>query len=141
MREILFKSKSQDGSWVEGFLNRGADCQHSAWWIYRPAADPDDRNKIFYCDPSTVRQYVGLKDSLGQRIFEGDIIRAVADVSCIPAGTVGYVAWSTTICGYEIRTAGGAYLLDAECGQSFAVIGNTVDDAQLLRCGDETKEN
>lgn len=134
MREILFKAKStDDGSWVEGYICKGVDSFGAAWWIYRPAADPDHRNDSFYVDPSTVRQFTGLRDRSGARIFEGDILKAAKRMSCIPTGKLGYVKWSDVMCGYEIRTADGAYLLDAECGPSFDIVGNVFDDAALLR--------
>ncbi len=138
MREYIFRGKRvKDGAWVEGSLLTVQISDRCAYLIFGSEfrLDGEDVKSMSHAavDPSTVRQFTGLRDRSGARIFEGDILKAAKRVSCIPTGKLGYAKWSDVMCSYEIRTAGGAYLLDAECGPSFDIVGNVFDDAALLR--------
>ncbi len=66
-REILFRGKRIDnGQWVYGFL-----------WSERviaPESVPGNIDEVVI-DPATVGEYTGLKDTQGNRIFEGDILK------------------------------------------------------------------
>lgn len=67
MREILFKAKRKDnGEWVEGYLWSSRTIGHTS-----PCGNLDE----IVIDPSTVCQYIGLTDSNGKRVFEGDILK------------------------------------------------------------------
>lgn len=68
VREILFRGKTFDNEWVEGFYVN----QFGAHEIY--CLDDSDY-KTRHVDPSTVGQFTGLTDKNGKKIFENDICR------------------------------------------------------------------
>lgn len=112
MREILFRGKtSGNGKWVQG------DLIHY----------PDDRTVIkaeheFWVIPETVRQYTGLTDKNGTKIFEGDIVEF---------GEYRYtVEWKRDRCGFGYEETADRML---ECdGGHCVVIGNVHDNPELL---------
>lgn len=83
MREILFRGKEVDkGEWVEGWYEKTC---YGHWPLAHsiiPAQDAEEgylhHEKV---DPETVGQYTGMNDRNGQKIFEGDYIRAFLPAS------------------------------------------------------------
>lgn len=70
MREILFKGKLIDRSdWVTGFLV--IDKDGTAWIVNNHGASYTWDEVI----PETVCQYIGIKDTVGQMIFENSIMK------------------------------------------------------------------
>ena len=70
MREILFRGKTYDGEWVEGFLFNSQLCR-----IFWATAFKKEEDNIFYCEgkdvnPKTVGQFTGLTDRNGKKIFD-----------------------------------------------------------------------
>lgn len=68
MREILFRGKTNNGEWVEGYYYIGKLSGFPM--IYENKKDGTKKAVL----PETVGQYTGLTKN-GKKIFEGDIVR------------------------------------------------------------------
>lgn len=135
MREILFRGKSEkNGSWIEGSLIVGRDLESGQleYLISPLSAYYTEVKKVI---PSTIRQYTGLTDCKGNKVFEGDIL-----VFCKGATYPYKVIWDGM--GWKIIRADGKRIKEAfECNEIHyvnisEVIGNIHDNPELLG-GDE----
>lgn len=122
MREILFRGKTFDNDWVEGFYVN----QFRAHEIY--CLDDSDY-ETRHVNPSTVGQYTGLTDKNGKKIFEGDVV--VVPLSGKPAkGIVEY--FKTDICGFAVITQPQYSNYVLQKNYAYEVIGNIYDNPELL---------
>lgn len=138
MREILFKGKTEQGEWVEGFYTKG--------FRYPQQEQLNDIIYIFsrklgewgfdyaLVIPETVGQFTGLTDKNGEKIFEGDIVSIKESWGKYAREYREVVKWelngfypfadSPENCGH----CGGAYN-----SSESEVIGNIHDNKELLK--------
>lgn len=158
-REIRFRGKDiKTGEWIEGFyapLHIAMTDNHDKVTGFKeiPSIFNDEsgeRSKGGYwhtVDPNTVGQYVGTKDKTGKRVYEGDIVDAWSAGSHT---THGLIKWG--IDGFFISRCGkygplapwklGPSSIPSEDlkDSSLTVIGNVIDNPELLPCEDEWKK-
>lgn len=140
MREILFRGKDYEGSWVEGdLINKADDGTFIGFDIEENFhSETTYWYKEVLVDPETIGQFTGLLDKNGNKIFEGDIyiykdysngavISLTSKNSSQPTRTA-VVEIDNMIVG--IKTPYGAAKF--ESGLELEVIGNIHDNPELL---------
>ena len=140
MREIIFRGKRVDGTWVVGcyvnhltrmlcpigdFLKEGDEKHYIVKSGFADWNMPRDLEFVEVI-PETVGQYTGLTDKNGNKIFEGDIVKATYDFG--PAGEkeriveVVFGSFGTNLQDWIFKEDG--YLPE--------IIGNIHDNPELL---------
>ena len=138
MREILFRGKKWETSvwdetdWIYGSLIDSGNHEQVAIYPWVNGASTMSVRQLVYARMEnvkfeTVGQYTGLKDWNGQRIFEGDIVRASNYLH--PSRTI-YVARFDDI-GYYLFDEDGTGWHHANL-EDVEVIGNIHDNPELL---------
>lgn len=117
MREILFRGKREsDSKWLYGLYSDERVHETDFPCIFPLLETDDDRDWSVL--PETVGQYIGVEDSKGIKIFEGDI-----------------VAYNAT--KYEVSESYGTFIL-------LRVDGDVIDyndfPQSVFRCGSDTTE-
>ena len=123
MREIIFRGKRIDnGEWVEGCLfvdDKGEKHEILVGYVnYRIAWE---------VNPETVRQYTGLTDKNGKKIFEGDIVKF---------GDILFYIIFVGGCFRLCRNHQYSYTLH-NLYDALEIIGNIHDNPELLKGGVE----
>lgn len=126
MREILFRGKRVgNGEWIFGSLiDDGGDCH---------IAEKEDIQKAFLVYPESVGQFTGMRDTSGQKVFEGDIIVPTKPSNIPPLEVVFDVAegqFAVRECRkyYHGTLATFGRITD----NHYKVIGNMWDNPELL---------
>jgi uncharacterized phage protein (TIGR01671 family) len=93
-REILFRAKRTDnGEWIEGsYVHQIDNYGDKVDWHYiiEGTATLDyDIDEPIKIDPATLSQFIGWKDSHGNRMFENDIVEIVSS----PKRSYKYLIW------------------------------------------------
>ena len=138
MREILFRGKRVDnGEWVYGNY-AFADIDSKQYFIFQ--------NKAFEHEviPETVGQYTGLTDKNGDKIFEGDIVKATIAYNNrfqdkVDHRTETYeVKYHINHCYFYLARERNNLLFDGNWQyflKEIEVIGNIHDNKELLKGG------
>lgn len=88
MEEILFRGRSsQYGFWEEGYVHETYDPETQApcFVINRVGSSP------VKVDPETIGQYIGVKDAVRRKIFDGDILSDGKCEAVVGARDAGWV--------------------------------------------------
>ena len=137
-REILFRGKKFRGKkWVYGSLRVSRLPNDSTEYVDINGPDVwKEEVQSWRVDPDTVGQYIGLKDALGRKIFEGDIF-ATGDCMMFVTFKGGEFVLEGTVNGKTKRYPMTACYDDKEITEiDFIVIGNIYDNPELIG-GDE----
>jgi uncharacterized phage protein (TIGR01671 family) len=118
MREILFRGKTANGDWVEGFPMVFTD-------NYMQICRPMEHSKTVI--PATIGQFTGLTEN-GKKIFEGDIVQA--ERICNSDNWTGYVVFWNGCFALKGLKDGNVPAIDLF--KNYKVIGNIHDNPELL---------
>lgn len=120
MRKILFRGQSKiDRRWVYGCWDYGWYTRAKGYSIIRDL-ELGIREPVY---KETLGQYVGIEDSTGNKIFEGDILKNVF-------GEYGIVEYSDNF--FYIRKA-LVNEYSSVCFSSSKVVGNIYDNPELVK--------
>lgn len=126
MREILFKGKRADnGEWTEGYLFKQWNRTFLLWGM---TGDVPNMTEVI---PETVRQFTGLVDKNGKKIFECDIVKTKSVIG----KNVYEVRFSEARRGWFPFACGdgcGCCEDEVECPEYVEIIGNIYDNKELL---------
>lgn len=149
MREILFRGKRKDnGEWEYGNLIISPMYKNCIMIERRPEYMNTRDYSTPLVDPETVGQYTGLKDRNGQKIFEGDIVKAIIvrdygehDRKREETGVIAYDCigiMGLVIEYYEDKPVFTDFFHELSLSgcirdHSFEVIGNIHDNPELIK--------
>ena len=115
MREILFRGQAFGSrEWVCGHYRNGRKIHI----IYHD----ENSDNCYAVRPETVGQFTGLTDKNGKKVFDGDILKAIAGN---PVGEPIVAKVAVNLNDYEL-------MWDIEHSYEIEVIGNIHDNPELL---------
>ena len=124
MREILFRAKSVDyGEWKVGGIYQEPKNEIKEGLVYIISGSLTSLGNGWVVDPSTVGEYTGVTDRIGNKIFEGDIL--------MTGYGPGELRWHDRgLAGWVIEFFDKRLLLQS--GRDYEVIGNIYESKELL---------
>ena len=128
MREILFRGKTSDGEWVEGFYSSEEYNIDTHSIEYIPRIQLIGKCVSLGVLPETVGQFTGLTDRNGRKIFEGDIVRYCDTIHQVVFEQRNTTAYFGLVYS-EIETMPFGHYQDLK---QIEVIGNIHDSPELL---------
>lgn len=131
MREIKFRAKNvMNGEWVCGDL---VHYNHSHTHI--SIAEKECKEQYFV-HPETVGQFIGIKDSKGREIYEGDILEYYNEITQ-KSHLSGLVIYNEHAAAFNVvNPENGHYLYikptDDGIDETLTIIGNIHDNPELM---------
>ena len=133
-KEILFRGKDENGKWVYGNLyntsyNESYIMPSSTLYITK--SDGDEMRSLYAAyrieNTDTIGQYIGVKDSCEDSIFEDDIL--------LIDGGVGVIIWDTHSMRWGLESPGSC-AVDFPMREDYKrskVIGNIHDNENIIK--------
>lgn len=122
----LFKAKTCNGEWVQGFLH----CKDNKWYISNKAGAPF----AYEVRPDTLCQCTGLKDKNGKLIWENDIVKDEKGnfYKAIWQNNFYRFSWDCIKSNISVYVGNKFDLWDRIKGFEIEVVGNIFDNPELL---------
>ena len=125
MKEILFRAKVYGGQWAYGEPH--LRCEHPH--IHTCAGR-------HFIDPKTVGQYIGINDSKGRAIYEGDVLEYYNEITK-KSHISGHVVYNDHAAAFNVvnpKNGQYLYIKPTEDGidKTLTIIGNVYDNPEYL---------
>lgn len=143
MREIKFRGKTLNGDWVEGayFVMRHDDERKHTHHFIIPDGTPIPKDKPIgdiqvEVRDFTIGQFIGIKDSKGREIYEGDILEYYNEITQ-KSHLSGLVIYNEHAAAFNVvNPENGHYLYikptDDGIDKTLTIIGNIHDNPELM---------
>ena len=133
-KKIIFRGKDENGKWVYGNLYNTSNNESyimPSSTLYITKSDGDEMKCLYVAhrikDKNTIGQYIGVKDSCEDHIFEGDIL--------LIDGGVGVIIWDTHSMRWGLESPGSC-AVDFTMREDYErskVIGNIHDNENIIK--------